>query len=158
MRDFLDAGPMIRAFGETPDAFEMRHNCVVHRPSRHWLGFDPEGNACIMARCDCAELSVTREQSEQLAAAVVAWQESYWRPLLAREAAERRVARINLEFARHFRPRNKLRRALDAVLSGIGIGAARPAFHIDPALPEDHELRAGPPPVREPARKELIRA
>jgi hypothetical protein len=140
MQCYLNAGPMIRALSDDPSSFEMRRNCVFHRPSRHLLTFDPDGNAHILARCDCAELPVTRNQSERLLAAVNDWQENYWRPLLAREAAERRVAEINREFASHFAPRRRWRRAVDRVLAAFGLARTQPQFRIDPGLPEDADL------------------
>ena len=105
---FIDASPMIRALRQNPSEFEMRYNCVRHRPSRHWLGFDPNGTARLSAHCSCAEFPISAEQSAELRAAVANWKEIYWRPLMAREAAARRVAEINREFARHFQPKNSL--------------------------------------------------
>jgi hypothetical protein len=154
---YLDAGPMIRALSETPSAFDTDGYVVCHRPSRHWLSFDEEGNARIAARCSCAELPVSREQSTQPWAAVAVWQEIYWRPLIARKAAERRIAEINRAFAQHFRPRSPLRRALDAILSFCGLkDRLTPAFP-DPTMPKDAELRARPlPAAREDERDELL--
>jgi hypothetical protein len=143
MNDFyLDAGPMIRALQDSPSDFEQRHNCIHHRPSRHWLSFDPSGNARIFARCSCAELMIDRDQSAELRVAVKQWETAYWHPLVAREAAARRIAEINREFARHFGPKTWWRRAIDGVLIRFGICAAEPRFHIDPSLPEDRELSA----------------
>jgi hypothetical protein len=143
MTDFyLDAGPMIRALQEDPNDFERRHDCVCHLPSRHWLAFDADGNARIFARCSCSELPINRQQSLELRAAVAKWEETYWRPLRARQAAARRVAEINREFARHFGPKSWWRRAIDVFLIRFGTGATEPRFHIDPSLPEDRELLA----------------
>jgi hypothetical protein len=142
---YLDAGPMIRALREDPSDFERRHNCVRHRPSRHWLAFDTDGNARIFARCSCTELPINREQSVELRAAVAKWEETHWRPLRAREAAARRVAEINREFARHFGPKSWWRRAIEAVLIRFSTDATEPRFHIDPSLPEDRELSAAAP-------------
>jgi hypothetical protein len=144
MPNYLDASPMIRALSEDPSAFEIRRNCLRHRPSRHWLAFDIEGNARIFARCDCANLRVNREQSEQLQAAVAVWEETYWYPLLADAAAERRVAEINREFAKHFGPPGRVRQFLDAVRAVFGLGPRRSYLHIDPSLPEDAELLVWP--------------
>lgn len=153
---FIDASPMIRALRQNPSEFEMRYNCVRHRPSRHWLGFDPNGTARLSAHCSCAEFPISAEQSAELRAAVANWKEIYWRPLMAREAAARRVAEINREFARHFQPKTPWRRVVDAVLAWSGISASH--FHIDPSLPEDAELCADPPPPTEPSQHELISA
>jgi hypothetical protein len=155
---YLDAGPMIRALNDDPEAFESRCNCLHHRPSRHWLSFDAKGNARIFARCSCAELPFSPEQSAELRTAVSNWKETYWRPLIAREAAGRRVAEINREFARHFGPKTRWRRALDAVAAWFGIRASEPHFHIDPSLPEDAELHAAAPPEPESNQDELISA
>lgn len=153
---YLDAGPMIRALNEDPEAFETRGNCLHHRPSRHWLSFDAKGNARIFARCSCAELSISPEQSAELRTAVANWKETYWRQQIARAAAARRVAEINREFARHFGPKTRWRRALDAVAAWFGVRASEPHFHIDPSLPEDAELHAAAPPA--PDQDELISA
>jgi hypothetical protein len=159
MKYYLDAAPMIQALSENPSAFEVDGNFIRHRPSRHWLSFDWHGNALIAARCNCAELRVSRQQSDALRAAVAVWQETYWRPLIAREAAERRVAAINRAFAKHFRPRGKLRRAFDVVLTFFGLKDRSSLHAIDPSLPEDAELRARPAPAaHELEREELLSA
>ncbi|HUC09461.1 MAG TPA: hypothetical protein VL985_03435 [Stellaceae bacterium] len=161
MDDFyLDASPMIRALWENPSEFELQHHCVRHRPSRHWLVFDRNGAARIVARCNCAEFPISREQSLKLHTAVAAWKETYWRPLMAREAAERRVAEINREFARHFGPKTRWQRAVDAVVAWFGISPSAPHLQVDPTLPEDAELHGYPPPASEsePIRDELISA
>lgn len=148
MDDFyLDAGPMIRALSEDPEAFEIYRNCLRHRPSQHWLIFDAEGNGLIFARCSCAELPISREQSKQLREAFASWEDTYWRPLMAREAAERRVAEINREFARHFASKTHCRRTVDAVLAWFGVRGSERRIHVDPSLPEEAELRGGPPPA-----------
>ena len=159
MEDFyLDASPMIRALQENPNEFELRHNCVRHRPSRHWLAFDPSGAARIFAHCNCAELAISPEQSAVLRVTVANWEETYWRPLLAREAAERRVAEINREFARHFGPKAWWRRTIEVVMAWFGAGAAGPHFHIDPTLPEDQELLGRPSPPPRTGQDELVSA
>lgn len=141
MTYYLDARPMIRALYEEPEEFEIRRNCLRHRPSKHWLIFDDEGNARILARCDCMVLPVSREQSEELHEAAVTWEASYWQPLLAHAAAERRVAEINREFAGHFGPRRRWRAVIDAVRSFLGLAPRRSAMWVDPSLPAPAELR-----------------
>jgi len=136
MTYYLDARPMIRALYEEPEQFEIRRNCLRHRPSKHWLVFDDEGNARILARCDCMVLPVSRDQGEELHEAAIAWEASYWQPLLARAAAERRVTEINREFAGHFRPRRRWRAVIDAVRSLLGLAPQRSAISVDPSLPE----------------------
>jgi hypothetical protein len=137
---YLNADPMIRALQDSPSDFERRHNYIRHRPSRHSFAFYPNGNARIFARCGCAELPINREQSIQLREAVAKWDETYWHPLMAREAAARRIAEINREFARHFGPRSWWRRTIDIALVRFGFNAVGSRFHIDPSLPEDREL------------------
>jgi hypothetical protein len=80
-----------------------QHSYLRHIPSRHLLTFNIRGNAQVHARCDCAMLDVSREQSEEMKAAISAWKVVYWAPHLAQIAAEKRAAKINREFASHFR-------------------------------------------------------
>ncbi|HWB49079.1 MAG TPA: hypothetical protein VG651_08210 [Stellaceae bacterium] len=152
MTYYLNARPMIRALYEAPEEFEIRRNCLRHRPTKHWLVFDDDGNARILARCDCMVLRVSREQSEELHEAAVTWEVSYWQPLLAHAAAERRVAEINREFAGHFRPRRRWRAVIDAVRSLLGLAPCRSAVPIDPSLPGPDELRPWPSAKRAEAR------
>src|SRR6185437_5564186 len=84
--------------------FEMQGSYLRHIPSHHLLNFDIWGNARVHARCDCAMLDVSREQSEEMKAAIAAWKVIYWEPRLAQIEADRRAERINKEFALHFRP------------------------------------------------------
>jgi hypothetical protein len=77
---------------------------------------------------------------------------------MAREAAARRVAEINREFARHFGPRTRWQRAVDTVLAWFGISAREPYLHIDPSLPEDADLHASQPAGPEPNQDELVSA
>jgi hypothetical protein len=158
MEYYLNASPMIRALQQNPSEFELRYDCVRHRPSRHWLGFDPNGNARITARCNCAQFPISPEQSAELRTAVANWKETYWGPLMVREAAERRVAEINREFARHFAPKTRWRRGVEAVLAWFGCRAPEPHFHIDPTLPEDADLRRDPPAAPASAQDEMISA
>jgi hypothetical protein len=81
----------------------MQDSYLRHIPSRHLLTFNIRGNAQVHARCDCAMLDVSREQSEEMKAAISAWKVVYWAPHLAQIAAEKRAAKINREFASHFR-------------------------------------------------------
>jgi hypothetical protein len=140
MTYYLDASPMIRALYEEPEEFEIRRNCLRHRPSKHWLIFDDDGNARILARCDCMVLPVSREQSEELHEAAITWEASYWQPLITLAATERRVAEINRKFAGHFRPR-RWRAVVDAVRSLLGLAPRRSASWVDPCLPGSAELR-----------------
>jgi hypothetical protein len=54
-------------------------------------------------------LEASREQSEEMKAAISAWKVIYWAPHLAQIEAEKRAAKINREFASHFRPSALLR-------------------------------------------------
>jgi hypothetical protein len=109
---YLDLSPMLQAMRVRPSEFEVQGAYLHHVPSRHLLKFDTSGNARVHARCDCAMLAVSREQSEEMKAAMSAWKVVYWEPHLARIAAEKRAAEINREFASHFRPPSAWRRLL----------------------------------------------
>lgn len=141
MGRYLDVSPMLQAIREQPAAFEMEKQYLLHVPSGHRVAFDAEGYARIHTRCACAELSVSQEQSAEMKAAIAWWEESYWRPLIVRKAAERRVAEINRAFASHFRPRSKLRRWWDNIVRAL-LGRDIPFSldAIDPRLPEDVDL------------------
>jgi len=75
-----------------------------HIRSKHLLDFDHRGVARVHARCDCAVLQVSREQSAEMMAALSAWKVVYWAPHLAQIAAEKQAAKIDREFASHFGP------------------------------------------------------
>jgi hypothetical protein len=109
---YLDLSPMLQAMRLRPSEFEMQGVCLHHIPSHHLLNFDTTGLARVHARCDCALLDVSREQSEEMRVAMSAWKVVYWEPRLAEIEAERRAAVINREFASHFRPPNAWRRFL----------------------------------------------
>jgi hypothetical protein len=109
---YLDLSPMLQAMRLRPSEFEMQGVCLHHIPSHHLLNFDATGLARVHARCDCAMLSVSRDQSEEMRVAMSAWKIVYWEPHLAELEAERRAAKINREFASHFRPSTPWRRFL----------------------------------------------
>jgi len=109
---YLDLSPMLQAMRVRPSEFEMQGGYLHHIPSRHLLNFDHSGIARVHARCDCAMLDVSREQSEEMRAAMSAWKVVYWEPRLAEIEAEKRAAAINREFASHFRPPTPWRRFL----------------------------------------------
>jgi len=117
---YLDLTPMLQAMRARPAEFEMQGSYLRHIPSHHLVNFDLWGNARVHARCDCAILDVSREQSDELRSAIAAWKVVYWEPHLAQLEAERRAAQINREFASHFRPPNLWRRL---------VAAFRPADH-----------------------------
>jgi hypothetical protein len=102
---YLDISPMLTALREAPSEFDMRRGQLRHIPSRHTFGFTVEGRAIVTrTSCDCAALTISDRQTAALQAAIREWTASYWEPLLVRRAEERRVARINRNFARHFKP------------------------------------------------------
>jgi hypothetical protein len=102
---YLDISPMLTALREAPSEFDMRGGQLRHIPSRHTFGFTVEGRAIVTrTRCDCAALTISDRQSEALKTALRSWTVTYWEPLLVRRAEERRLARINRNFARHFKP------------------------------------------------------
>src|SRR5260221_5838388 len=109
---YLDLSPMLQAMRVRPSEFEMQGAYLHHVPSHHLLNFDTSGHARVHARCDCAMLDVSRDQSEEMKAAMSAWKVVYWEPHLAQIEAEKRAAEINREFASHFRPPNAWRRFL----------------------------------------------
>jgi hypothetical protein len=145
MEKYLDLSPMLQAIREQPGEFEMEKRYLHHIPSGHRLAFDAQGNARVYARCACSELAVQPEQSAEMKAAIASWEETYWRPLVARKAAERRVAEINRAFAEHFRRRSATRKWWDNVVAAV-LGREKPFSleTIDPKLPEDSDL--APPP------------
>jgi len=109
---YLDLSPMLQAMRARPSEFEMQGSYLRHISSHHLLNFDIWGNARVHARCDCAMLDVSREQSDEMKTAIAAWRVVYWEPHLAQLEAEKRAARINREFASHFRPPNAWQRFL----------------------------------------------
>jgi hypothetical protein len=109
---YLDLTPMLQAMRARPSEFEMYGQFLRHICSQHLLGFDRRGNVRVHARCGCAMLEVSREQSEEMTAALSAWKIVYWEPHLAQIEAEKRAAKINREFASHFRPPGAWRRFL----------------------------------------------
>jgi hypothetical protein len=109
---YLDLTPMLQAMRGRPSEFEMCGPFVQHIRSQHLLEVDRRGNVRVHARCDCARLEVSREQGEEMMAALSAWKIVYWEPHLAQIEAEKRAAKINREFASHFRPPSAWRRFL----------------------------------------------
>jgi hypothetical protein len=109
---YLDLSPMLQAMRLRPSEFEMQGVCLHHIPSHHLLNFDTSGLARVHARCDCAMLEVSRDQSDEIRVAMSAWKVVYWEPHLAQIEAEKRVAKINREFASHFRPPSPWQRFL----------------------------------------------
>ena len=107
---YLDLTPMLQAMRARPSEFEMYGPFLQHIRSQHLLEVDRRGNVHVHARCDCARLEVSREQGEEIMAALSAWKIVYWEPHLAQIEAEKRAAKINHEFASHFRPPGAWRR------------------------------------------------
>ena len=109
---YLDLTPMLQAMRARPSEFEMSGPFLRHIRSLHLLDFDHQGNARVHARCDCAMLQVSREQGEEMKAVLSAWKIVYWEPHLAQIEAAKRAAKIDREFASHFRPPGAWRRFL----------------------------------------------
>jgi hypothetical protein len=101
---YLDLTPMLQTMRARPSEFEMYGPFLRHIRSQHFLDFDRRGNVRVHARCDCARLEVSLEQGEEMKAAFSAWKIVYWEPHLVQIEAEKRTAKINREFASHFRP------------------------------------------------------
>lgn len=128
---YLDAMPMAVALRELPHEFEIRPSnhgsLLVHKPSKHKFYQDAYGELHIFqTQCSCSTLRLINQDA--LRKAYGEWRKSYWEPLLVTRAqarAERHarrqrvrawlkggwmrgpetaVARINREFASHFRP------------------------------------------------------
>jgi hypothetical protein len=122
---YLDLTPMLQAMRARPSEFEVNGPFLRHIRSQHLLEVDRRGNVLVHARCDRARLEVSREQGEEMMAALSAWKIVYWEPHLAQVEAEKRAAKINREFASHFRPPGAWRRFLavfrrnDNLLSSI---------------------------------------
>ena len=112
---YLDLSPMMTALRSRPDEFELVRGRVNHIPSRHSFGLDPHGNATVHAQCNCAWLSVSREQSREMAIAIDNWKDTYWR-----------AVEINREFASHFERPGLLRRIWRAVANVLAERDATP--------------------------------
>ena len=105
---YLDVNPMMVSLRTTPEDFDMRGGWLRHTPSRHSFKFEPTGRVQIRAECNCAFLMIRPEQERSLAESFEQWRTNYWRPL-----------EINREFASHFRPRSRIRRALLAMTARL---------------------------------------
>src|SRR5687768_14516542 len=90
---YLDLAPAIAAIRSRPEEFEISHDSLYHRRSRHRFNFLGEDDVRIEAACDCSLLRASSEQARAFHAAYRAWHASYWRPMA-----------INREFASHFAP------------------------------------------------------
>jgi len=99
---------MIIALRTNPSDFEMKRGWLHHFPSRHEFKFDREGNVRLHAYCNCAMLSVRREQGRELWETFQLWHASYWRPV-----------EINREFASHFRKPGAVQRLLRRFIASI---------------------------------------
>jgi hypothetical protein len=150
---YLDVGPMILALRQKPSEFEIRYDRLRHRPSRHLLAFHRNVGGRIVARCNCTEFPIRPEQAAALSAAISNWERSYWRPLMAREAAERRMTWINLISARDFGVTALWHQAIAAIRAWFGIGVrvrrrriSKPHLRVLSSLPDDPNSDAGAPP------------
>jgi len=147
-----DAGALIRAFSEEPEAFEIRRGCLRHRPSRCRLSFDAAGSARISRR-GRAVWPISREASDELREAVGMWDSTYWRPRVARDAAVRRRGGVNRECTAPAGFRRTLRRILDDALALVAVAALM--FYAAPTLPNAVKLPARPLDKRASRRKTL---
>src|SRR5258708_22999764 len=109
---YLDLARMLQAMRARPSEFEMYGPFLQHIRSQYLLEVAGRGNVRVHARCDCGRLEVSLEQGEEMMAALSAWRIVYWEPHLAQIEAEKRAAKINREFASHFRPPGAWRRFL----------------------------------------------
>jgi hypothetical protein len=148
---YLDIGPMIRRLQQNPSEFELRYDRLCHRPSRHQLAVHRIGKGRVVARCNCVEFPIRREQGAALSVAIESWEECYWRPLVERKAAERRMTWINRELTRFFVKAHWLL-AIDAIFARLGISAwerqrriSKPRLRIVSSSPDDLKLPAGVP-------------
>lgn len=105
---YLDLSPMIVALRTSPTDFEMDRSWLTHFPSRHSFKFDREGNVSLHARCNCAFLSIRREEGRELWNVFQEWHANYWRPI-----------EINREFASHFRRSGFAQRLLRRLMARI---------------------------------------
>lgn len=110
---YLNVTPMLEAMRARPYEFEMQGSYFHHIPSDHRVQFDLWGNARVHAQCDCHMLDISREQSGELKTALAVWKAYFWQPRLEAIAAEKRAAKINRQFASHFRPPGLFRRFLN---------------------------------------------
>lgn len=146
MDNYLDLTPMIIAIAERPSEFDKRGRYLRHLPSGHRFRFDGQHRITIVqTRCACAGLPIRRDQAQEMEAVAERWEREYWRPLLARRAAERRVREINRAFAAHFRKPTFWQRLSVGIWSLIGPRRYRFSLdRIDPDLPEDADLVSAP--------------
>ena len=158
---YLDVGPIIRRLRQNPSEFEMRGAGVHHRPSWPRLTLMRNRNDRIVALCHRIEFPISREQSAVLKAALGTWEEIYWRPLIARKTAERRItqicwriAQICHELTRLFKRKTPSRQAFSAKFAWFGIGSrqwrrrgSRPHLRIVSSLPEETAASASLSPV-----------
>jgi hypothetical protein len=100
----LDLAPAMNAMQNRPGDFVFQAPWLRHRPSGHSFLMLSGALTRIEARCSCAELRPNRAQLDEFAATYKVWMSTYWQPLQAEAAAERRAAEINRQFAAHFRP------------------------------------------------------
>ena len=141
---YLDIGPMIRRLQQDPSEFEIRRNCIRHRPSRHRLIFERLASGRIAARCNCVEFPISREQGVALRVAIESWEERCSRSVSAADPVERLANCVNSALARCFGPGTRWRQALDAAWAWVVVTVAarsrprsKPRLRIVSARPED---------------------
>lgn len=137
---YLDLTPMLGAMRERPQDFDLTWGgSLRHMPSCHLVSFDWRGNAVVAARCSCAMLTVSRQQSQELKEAMAAWKVLYWEPRVAQIMADQRARKINEEFAAHFRPsllRRVWTRLFHRAARALPMSVAQPSTKPTPARAE----------------------
>jgi hypothetical protein len=146
---YLDVGPMISALRRNPSEFQIRRDRLGHRPSRHQLAFHRNGDGRVVACCNCSEFPIRREQAAALSAAISNWEQSYWQPLMAQKAAERRMSWVNVTAARNF-GNAVWRQALATIRGWLEIRVrvpkqriSKPRLRVVSSLPDDLNSDAG---------------
>ena len=162
---YLDIGPMIRRLRQNPTEFELRHDCIHHRPSGHRLILIRDSKHHIVARCNGVEFPIIPEQSSILRAALANWEEVYWHPLIARKIAGRRITQISRELARLSEAKAQWRKIVRAIFAWFDISArqqqrrsSRPNLRVISSLSEDTELASGAPPAPQSSREKQLSA
>jgi hypothetical protein len=106
----LDLTPMMNAMRDRPGDFVWESPWLRHRSSGHSFLIFGGTLARIETPCSCGELRPNPSQLDEFARVLSAWTLTYWKPLQASRAAERRAAEINRQFTAHFRRPSRLMR------------------------------------------------
>jgi hypothetical protein len=145
---YLDIGAMIRRLQQHPDEFEITPNCIRHRPSRHRLSFQRDGNGRIVARCNSSALPVSREQGMALRVAISNWEGFSRQPSIAARRPSARADCVKSATIRYFMVEIRWRQAIKAVRPWFTINllrrrhVSRPDLRIVSSRPEGALARA----------------